>query len=218
MVRSGSTITGPSDDQVRALLERYRCPVPFHEVRTRFLGSIASPAMAASPLETVKGLWGGELPEFENLDAVNELMGALIMGLWNRLTRHQERNAPFRLLRFEVRETREGLGRLAEVRRQELDGFIEGLFGTAESLDLPERAHQALNSLAELRAMFEGIRVLAANETKAAVPSEIARTVRNVRELTKIAEHEIHTAVLACTRARRQLLQQQPASKPILHY
>src|SRR5919202_3117134 len=211
MARGGSAIIGPSDDQIRALLERYRYPVPFHEVRTRFLGSIASPVRAASTLETVKGLWGGELPEFENLDAVNELVGALVMGLWNRLTRHQDRNTPFRLLRFAVPETREGLGRLAEVRRQELDGFIEGLFGTAESLDLPERAHQALNSLAELRAMFEAIRVLAADETKAAVPSEIARTVRNVRELTKIAEHEIHTAVLACTRARRQLLQQQPA-------
>ena len=78
MTRGGSAIIGPSDDQIRALLERYRCPVPFHEVRTRFLGNIASPIMAASPLETVKGLWGGELPEFDDLDAVNELMGALV--------------------------------------------------------------------------------------------------------------------------------------------
>ena len=166
MAKRGSTMIGPSDDQIRALLERYRCPVPFHEVRTRFLGNIASPAMAASPLETVKGLWGGELPEFDDLDAVNELMGALIMGLWNRLTRHQERNAPFRLLRFEVPETREGLGRVAEVRRQELDGFVEGLFGIAESLDLPERAHRALNALSEVRAMFEAIRVLAVDRRK----------------------------------------------------
>ena len=34
-----------SDDEVRAFLDRYRCPVPFHVVRTRFLGSIASPVM-----------------------------------------------------------------------------------------------------------------------------------------------------------------------------
>ncbi len=34
-----------SDDQVRALLDRYHCPVPFHAVRTRFLGNIASPDM-----------------------------------------------------------------------------------------------------------------------------------------------------------------------------
>jgi hypothetical protein len=51
-----------SDDEVRALLDHYRCPVPFHAVRTRFLGDIASPVMSASPLDAVKGLWGGEFP------------------------------------------------------------------------------------------------------------------------------------------------------------
>ena len=40
---------------------------------------------------------GGELPVFGSIDAANELIGATIMGLWNRLTRHQDRNAPFRL-------------------------------------------------------------------------------------------------------------------------
>jgi hypothetical protein len=34
-----------TDEEVRALLVRYRCPVPFHVVRTRFLGNIASPGM-----------------------------------------------------------------------------------------------------------------------------------------------------------------------------
>jgi len=62
-----------SDDEVRALLDRYRCPVPFHAVRTRFLGNIASPVVSASPLDALKALWGGELPEFDSLDAVNEL-------------------------------------------------------------------------------------------------------------------------------------------------
>jgi len=38
-----------ADNRVRALLDRYRCPVPFHVVRTRFLGNIASPDMTASP-------------------------------------------------------------------------------------------------------------------------------------------------------------------------
>ena len=39
-----------SDVKVRVLLDRYRCPVPFHAVRTRFLGDIASPVMSAPPL------------------------------------------------------------------------------------------------------------------------------------------------------------------------
>ena len=57
-----SPLKAVSDVEVRILLDRYRCPVPFHAVRTRFLGDIASPVMLASPLNAVKALWGGELP------------------------------------------------------------------------------------------------------------------------------------------------------------
>jgi hypothetical protein len=91
-----------SDEQVRALLERYECRVPFHEVRTRFLGNIASPVMSASPIKVVKDLWGGELPPFDTIDEANELIGALVMGLWNRLTRHQDRRSAFHLVRLDA--------------------------------------------------------------------------------------------------------------------
>jgi len=138
--RPPASATG--DGEVRALLDRYRCLVPFHAARPRFLGDIASPVMSASPLDAVKALWGGEFPEFDSLDAVNELLRILIMGLWNRLSRHQERNAPFRLMRVEIPETREGLAHIALIRREELDGFVEGLFGKEQSLELPERAHR----------------------------------------------------------------------------
>ena len=73
-----------TDENVRALLARYRCPVPFHEVRTRFLGNVASPAMSSAPIKMVEDLWGGELPAFDSMDAANELISALVMGLWNR--------------------------------------------------------------------------------------------------------------------------------------
>ena len=206
-----------SDDEVRALLDRYHCPVPFHAVRTRFLGNIASPDMQSSPMEMVKALWGGELPTFESIDGVNELIGALVMGLWNRLTRHQERAVPFRLTRMEVPATRDGLATLARLRREELEGFVEGLFGDKESLDLPERAHKALGTLAEIRAMLEGAQVLAEDLTKPAASDQIAVTIGHFRELTRIAEHEIHEAVLSCTRARRQMLAAWPARRPVLH-
>ena len=156
--KSMPTRTNPSpasDEQVRALLERYKCPVPFHEVRTRFLGNIASPVMSASPIKVVQDLWGGELPPFDTIDEANELIGALVMGLWNRLTRHQDRASPFRLLRIDTAPTREGLAALALMRRQELDGFIEGLFGREEVVDLPERAHRGLDELGQMRALFE---------------------------------------------------------------
>ena len=206
-----------SDDQMRALLERYRCPVPFHAVRTRFLGNIASPDMEDSPLKVIKALWGGELPAFDNLDAANELLSVLVMGLWNRLTRHQERTAPFRLTRLDLPASREGLATLARIRREELDGFVEGLFGERESLDLPERAHKAISALAEIRAMVEGTRELAENPAKPADPKEVAVTLGHFRELTRIAEHELHEAVLSCSRARRQLLQAMSIKRPVPH-
>ena len=206
-----------SDEEVQVLLKRYRCPVPFHAVRTRFLGNIASPDMQASPIKTVEALWGGELPPFDTIDAANELIGALVMGLWNRLTRHQERAETFRLIRLEVPGTREGMAKFARLRREELEGFVDGLFGNKESLDLPERAHKALGALGEIRGMLEASQVLAEDPTKPAEPGEIAVTLRHFRELTRIAEHEMHEAVLSCTRARRQAMQGPPAHRPVLH-
>jgi hypothetical protein len=38
-----------------------------------------------------------------------------------------------------------------------------------------------------------------------------------VRELSRKSEHEIQEAVIACTRARRQMISQQRTPKPTLH-
>jgi hypothetical protein len=58
---------------------------------------------------------------------------------------------------------------------------------------------------------------MARDETKAATDQDLQTTLRNVREMTKIAEHEIHAIVLSCARARRQMLSVLPATKPTLH-
>lgn len=145
-MKKGMAAVPVKDEEVCALLERFACPVPFHEVRTRFLGNIATPVMSVSPMKVVGDLWRGELPEFETIEDANELVGALVTGLWNRLTRHQDRAAPFRLTRTETKATREGIASLALMRRQELDGFIEGLFGREEEVDFPERAHRGLHA------------------------------------------------------------------------
>jgi hypothetical protein len=165
----------------------------------------------------VESLWGGKLPEFETLDGANELIGALIMGLWNRLSSHQERSAPFRLTRVDPRATREGLAALALMRRQELDGFIEGLFGPEQALDFPERAHRGLGALSEMRVLFAATNVAASDKTVPGTEADMQTTLRLMREMTKNAEHEIHAVVLSCTRARRQFLASLPAMKPTLH-
>jgi hypothetical protein len=210
-------MTGASDADVIVLLKRYKCPTPLHEVRTRFLGNIASPVIGASPMETVKQLWGGELPEFDSMEAVNELLNALVAGLWNRLTAHQSSRNPFRLLRFDVAQTREDLKHFALVRRQELDGFVEGLFGLEEHIDLPERAHEALGVLAEARAMLAGVINLLDDSSKPAEPDDLKKLVRHIQEITIIVETEMNKANLSCKRARSQLLEQTRTTKPNLH-
>ena len=124
--------------------------------------------MQASPIKTVEALWGGELPTFETIDMANELIGALVMGLWK-------------------------MAKFAWLRREELEGFVDGLFGDKESLDLPERAHKALGVLAEIRGILEASR--SEDPTKPAEPGGIAVTLSRFRELTRIAEHEMHEAV-----------------------
>jgi hypothetical protein len=212
-----SKATGPSDTEVIALLKRYRCPVPFHEVRTRFFGGIASPILDLSPLDTVKQLWGGEWPEFETLDAVNGLLNVLVGGLWNRLTAHQSRRNAFQLLRFDVTPTREGLMRLALVRKQEIDGLFKCLFGPEERIELPERAHVALGVLTELRAMFEGMFELLNDTSKPAEPDSLKDLMRNIQKLTFVIEAEMNDLNLSCKRARVQRLEQLSVAKPTWH-
>ncbi|MEE9908646.1 hypothetical protein LWV33_14785 [Brucella intermedia] len=197
----------PAADEkhIRRLLEKYSCPVPYHEIRTRFLGSIATP-VPVQPLQIVKDLWGGELPEFESMDAVNELIGALINELWNSLTRHQKRTDPFRLTRTTTGSSRQELGNLALLRRQELDGFVEGLFNGQDRIDLPEKASSALDTLGEIRAMMAGISEMAKDDGKSVKAGDLDQTFKHVRELTLIIEKEINVVVLDCTRARRQMM------------
>lgn len=205
------------DDEIRSLLDRYRCPVPFHVVRTRLLGNIASPDMTPSPMDTVAGLWGGELPAIDNLDALNELLRVVLMGLWNKLAQHQNRNTPFRMIHVDAPETREGLANLASIRREEVIGFIEGMFRKEQGLALPERARRALEALAEAGGLLRGLSEVARDPAKPASADDIAQTRRHISELTVICEREIHAALLSCTRARRRMPNSVSNTKPTLH-
>lgn len=119
--------------------------------------------------------------------------------------------------RFNRFESDFGLAALARLGREEIEGFVDGLFGDAYQLDLPERAHKALGVLAELRALFEGAQGVAEDVNKPASPRDMATTLGHFRDMTRVAEHEMHEAVLSCARARRQPLQRRPAVRASLH-
>jgi len=204
------------DKRIREALRKYDCPTPFHAVRTRFLGNIATPRLDASPIEAVKDLWGGELPPFEDMDAANALLQDL-MGLWNHLTRHQSRSKPFRLVHVSAKPTRDDLLGLCRTRSEELEGFVDGLFGGDEEVDLPERAAAGMDRLGEINAMILGVLHLLDDQSQSPTETELGDTLRNVNELSRIAEQELHDVILACVRARRQSLAQGSTRRPTFH-
>lgn len=198
-----SKVKPPSDSAIRALLEKYACPIPYHEVRTRLLGSIACLEPTVTPMTAIAGLWGGTLPEFENLDDANAVLGALTIGLWNEMADHQAPHKPFRAFRVPLEPTSANLGNLGTARMQEIEGFVEGLFNGAQEAGLPERAHQAVTHLGEIRAMMGAVAdLIERTRGEADDRSQIKETIKHLRVMTEIMETEIHAAVVSCAEAR----------------
>jgi hypothetical protein len=101
------------------------------------------------------------------------------------------------------------LRRLCEVRTEELEGFIDGLFGADEDLDLLERAVEGMEQIGEINAMIRGVLdLLDRPAMPPATDKERAATLKNVKNLSRIAEKEIHAVILSCKRARAQLIPQ----------
>ena len=183
-----------SDKDVQALLQRLRCPMPLHALRTLLLGNIASPRMDVSPMAPLAQAWGGEMPEFASAAEVEEVMQVIVHGLWNRLSEHQNSRTPFRLPRFEVAPTRTALLDLARMRGQELKGFVDGLFGTEDEMLLPQKAHEAVTALADVHAMFDGAVGLLSDDSKPAPEQELKALLRNFQQMTIVADEQINKA------------------------
>jgi hypothetical protein len=197
----------PTDKEVQDLLLRLRCPMPLHAFRTLLLGNIASPRLDVSPMEPLTQAWGGELPEFASAEEVEQSMQVLVHGLWNRLSQHQSSSTPFRLPRFEVLPTRRALHDLACMRAHELKSFVDGLFGTEDEMLLPQKAHEAVVALAELHAMFDGAARLLADASSTAPDHELKGLLRNLQQMTIVADEQINKAMQSCKRARGQRLE-----------
>jgi hypothetical protein len=187
---------------IRAMLARYQCPVPYHQVRTRFLGSIAYPG-EVKPLEVVKSLWGGTFPPVDSLDDLNEMLAVLVMGLWNELTSHDDPRIRFRALQVPLEPTSANLGNFGTVRAQEVESFLEGLFNGEDETDLPKRAHDAATYLGEIRSMMLAVTDLI--ERTADQPEDraaIKETIKHLGTMTEIMETEMQAAVVSGARLR----------------
>lgn len=210
----------PPVDEKRVLnqLHKYKCPVPYYVLRAYFMGNIVTPHRDGSPIATIKNIWGGELPQFDSLDDLNELLDVLINSFWNSLTRHQKRNNPFRLINSPIEATRLGLSSQALLRQREAEGFVNGLFNGQQSADLPRKAHDALKRIDDIRAILEGLHALMEDNSKAAASdNELLMTAKNVQQLVVALQHEINVVIQDCMRYRRQLMKQPLFSDMIYH-
>jgi len=203
------------DGALRALLARYACPIPYHQIRARFMGNIATPDMNASPMKEIQRIWNDDLPEFEDRKEAEAFFGVLLQGMWNGLSAHQKRSDPFKLARIKTAPASyEHLARLGKVRREEIDGFIDGLFAGQEEMDFPESAHKAVGILRELCALFAATENMASNPPGPADVASLEQTAKHLRELARIAEIEINTIIQSCRRARQQMLSTQTMGRP----
>lgn len=197
---------------VKALLVQYSCPIPYHQVRARFMGNIATPDIAASPMQEIQRIWNNDLPTFESKAEADEFFGVLIQGLWNGLSSHQKRTDPFKLGRIATAPASlEYLNKFSRVRREELEGFVDGLFGDKEELDLPESAHKAVSILGEMRSIFAATEQLADQQASVDTMTE---TMRHFQQMTRIAETEINAVIQSCKKARAHALETLPMDRP----
>ena len=196
----------------KALLERYACPLPYHQVRARFMGNIATPDMTVSPMQEIQRIWNNDLPVFESKAEAEEFFGGLFQGVWNALSAHQKRTDPFKLARLSTAPANlEFLARFSRVRREEIEGFVDGLFANKDEMDLPASAHKAVSILGEIRSLFAAAEQLASQSASVA---SITETIKHFQQMSRIAEHEINVVIQSCKKARAQTLETLPMGRP----
>jgi len=205
-----------SDGQVKAVLSHYKCPLPFHVVRARFFGAIISPSMA-SPLRALEDLWGGELPIMNSEQELNALLEVLVMGFWNQLSTHQDRNHPFQFVPLNAGYSRAEVLRFAQTRFEEIEGVMAGLYGREETISLSEDGSQAFDVLVEVGGMLHGVAVLLADEAAPASAPELKVLMHNVQTMSRLAQKALADLTQACKAARIQMLETQGVDKPTLH-
>ena len=110
--------------------------------------------------------------------------------------RNQEADRPYHLMKPPSRATRPSVAFIAKVREEEFEGFLRGIFGDGEDLQVPELTAQALENLLQMSGTFAGICELLADSSKPASAEDLQGLLDNIAKLTAIAEAEIHDVAM----------------------
>ena len=187
---------------VRRLLKKYHCQFELHQIRTRFMGAIASPIDQINPNLEIQALWQGQMPNFASIDAANEFMQVFVMGLWNEQATHFGTGHTFKLAENDPEPTEKGLKAHAKLRFEELASFMAGFFQGEDSLRVSDEISDCMDVLDDLVAMFGGLARLP-KERQVPGQEQIRDLIDQLVDLTKIAEKELNQ-IIAISAQERQ--------------
>jgi len=187
---------------VRHLLKKYHCPLQLHQVRAQFMGAIASPIDPINPNAEIQALWAGQMPDFASLDAANEFMQVLIMGLWNEQSSHFGTEYTFKLTENLPEPTEKGLKTHARLRFEELASFLAGFFQGEDSIQVSDEISDCLDILDDLIVMFGGIAQLH-KQRQAPAEVEIRNLIDQLADLTRIAEEALNQIIASSAQERQ---------------
>jgi len=119
----------PGDEKVEELLARYRPGLSFAEMRAATAGTVLA-VQTVQPSQLFTHLFGDddERAAFEDMKAAKTWFSCM-MGLWNELAEHQEKNNPFLFSPWpaKIPGRSDKLLQIAAVREREIEQFLWGL-------------------------------------------------------------------------------------------
>lgn len=189
----------PGDAAFQRLLQKYECPTPFHVVRMRFLGEIASLDFGASPIKTIESLWDGDLPVFDGDKEASTFFQAM-MSMWNRMARHQD-GVLVKLLKPKKLREWDDIAAALRMRANEIrDGFLMGFLGNDEEQPLPKSLEDVIYPLSKMADQFDedAKRVLGPQRDKDSLSLE------DYRRLIEVRTREVETLLTAIMKMAKE--------------
>lgn len=137
------------DAGVAKFLEKYKSQTPFHVVRMRVLGALASPNKELLPVMVIASFWGeDDFPKFVTKEEA-EVFFSTFMGLWHRIEKMASARTALLSARGKL-ATPEAAKELLTRRVEELEaGFIEGFWGGQDDMKMPSATAALIDGLGE---------------------------------------------------------------------
>ena len=184
------------------LLENYECPVPYHQFRAILIGYIVSPIKAPPPIEIIKNIWGGKMPNIKNMEELSSFMNNVFMRYWNSLSDNRNSKMPFFFKALKIKDTEKSLAELCVVRRQEIGGFLFGFTSGDAEAKFPEIINKSIAHLEEIFGYFESTHELIQKKGIGKTPKEISNMTFLLNDMDKIAQSEINDLIKNCLSQR----------------